>query len=615
MSKSYSNRRSITELDQQLSRLSKELWHLIDVGLNCMFALNIKGTRRRSKMLIGAFLILLFLFGLFSQEISIWLGYLRNIFLYLFNPTVAVSFVTNPIQDFFQFIRGTYLNWVGFRYLLVFTLPFLVALQLAATYLADIFESKVEIARTFIWQVALRGGNNKIRIYEGEMDRESEISPVSEIGGPGLVIVELDSAALFERPDGRPHVIGPTVNGPVVLDGFERFRQAIDLRDHRTEILDIASRSSDGIPVQAVNVNFLFSVLRNNNQPSSENPYSFSNNNVIESLIYGQAARVTPDGPRPADISKDWAGTMKGLIRKTLGEFMSEHNLTQYLASFGMPEIQSAREQANAVVQVARRVLPPEGPLPTLAIDETPPPFIPRPEIKSSLFGNFAQAFPVLAAQRGVELHWVGIGSWKTPNEIIPEQHLDAWQLSMDNHAQQNIGRPDLHPRHIIRFIQDIPLARFVENLKRERSHHEIMFSLLVGYREQFIKILNIMEKKWDGLDSIIINRILEALQHLNRILGLPDGAHWINQRPAPHGSPSGGRPPSQTPAPQPESQAQSIPSYSSEELRLFSVLMQKTRNVRVAERLIDHERILTPTASEMDLIRRAIEHWERDNH
>ncbi len=66
-----------------------------------------------------------------------------------------------------------------------------------------------------------------------------------------------------------------------------------------------------------------------------------------------------------------------------------------------------------------------------------PPALIPRPDVKSLLFGEFAQAFPVLAAQRGVELRWVGIGAWKTPSQIVPEQHLEAWQLSVDNQTRQ----------------------------------------------------------------------------------------------------------------------------------------------------------------------------------
>jgi hypothetical protein len=609
MNTTNQSRSPVNELHQQIVRFSREISKLINVLLNCIFALTVKGTRQRRNFLFIALLVMGLVFGLFTQAPSEWSRHTSNIMSYFFNPTVDGSFFTNAIPEFSQFILKTYINLNALRYFLLFLLPFLAAWQLASIYLADIFERKVEIASEFIIQVALIGGDKTIRIQEGEITIESEDSPVYIIGGPGSVIVELDSVALFERPDGQPHVIGPTVHGPIVLDGFERFRQAIDLRDHRTESLNLTSRSLDGIPVQAVDVNFLFSVLRGGNQPNPiEHPYSFLNDSVIESLVYSQAASVTPSGPRPADISKSWDGAMTGLIRNSLGNFMNQSNLTAYLASYGMPEVLSARVQADAVLQSAKRVLPQDGLEPSLSVDETPPAFIPRPDIKTLLFGEFTQGFPALAAQRGVELHWVGIGSWKTPNQIVIEQHLDAWQLSMDNQARRNSGTPNLRTQHIIHLIQDVPLTRFAECLKIQRLHRETMFNLLSGYREQFMKLLHLIEKKYENIDDRVFNEILKALRHINQILGWtntnPD-FHWINQR---HPSPN---PSTQTGA---ETPTQSERSYSPEEHNLFNNLILKTRNIEIAERLIEHERKLAPNESTIELIRRAIQQWEKDN-
>jgi len=617
------SRAPVTELNQQALRLVGELKRLFNVFLNCMFSLAPKGTRRRRRMLIGMFILIGFLFGFFSREVSVWLAYFQNLLVFLLNPKAAAGFTTNPIRDFLQLILDTYKNPAVFRFLPIFILPFVLALQLASIYLADIFElEEVSTARTFIMQVAIIGGSRRIRIRDGEIDQESEQSPVFLIGGPGSVIVELDSAALFERSDGSPHVIGSTIDGPVVLEGFERFRQAINLHDHRTETLKVSSRSSDGIPVQAGDVSFLFSVVRGNSQPSSAlHPYPFSNNNVIETLIYNQGAKVTESGPRPADISRAWAGTMTGLIRNALGIFMSEHNLTEYLASHGEPEVRSANAQTIAILQSAQRILPPEGPLPPLGDMQDVPAFIPRPDIRAQLFGEFAEAFPGIASQRGVELHWVGIGSWKTPSQIVPEQHLEAWQLSLDNQARQANVTP-IPP--ISNLIQDVPLTRFTESRQRQRTHHETMLGLLVGYREHYMKILNIMDKKDETRNYVGMNRILRALRHINRILGLPDNfpAHWAgrngNQRPPG----AGGAPvvgpippaPGTQPGPEAGAQAHSQHSFTTEEEKLFLNLAMKTRNVPTAERLVEHERSLTPHASVLELIQRAIEKWERDN-
>ena len=90
------------------------------------------------------------------------------------------------------------------------------------------------------------------------------------------VEIELDSAALFEKPDGRPHVIGPTVKGNVTLEGFERFRRVIDLRDQYTDPqkpVDVRSRSLDGIPVETKDVQFVYSIWRDRKPRTKEAPH------------------------------------------------------------------------------------------------------------------------------------------------------------------------------------------------------------------------------------------------------------------------------------------------------------------------------------------------------
>jgi hypothetical protein len=126
------------------------------------------------------------------------------------------------------------------------------------------------------------------------------------------------------------------------------------------------------------------------------------------------------------------------------------------------------------------------------------------------------------------------------------------------------------------------------------------------------------MDKKGETINL----RILLALHHINRMLGLPDNfpAHWVglngNQPPpTPGGMPTGRPiPPASGPQSTPGSGAQSQRSYSPEEHAMFNSLLVRTRNIETAIRLIEYERKLAPNASEVELIRRAIEHWEKDN-
>src|SRR6266496_1961261 len=58
--------------------------------------------------------------------------------------------------------------------------------------------------------------------------------------------------------------------------------------------------------------------------------------------------------------------------------------------------------------------------------------FTPRYKI-TNLFSEFAEDFTRSARNSGVELHWIGVGTWKTPVEIVPEKHLEAWQITQEN--------------------------------------------------------------------------------------------------------------------------------------------------------------------------------------
>jgi hypothetical protein len=59
-----------------------------------------------------------------------------------------------------------------------------------------------------------------------------------------------------------------------------------------------------------------------------------------------------------------------------------------------------------------------------------PPDFTPRHKV-TNLFAQFTEAAHI----NGVELHWIGVGTWKTALEkdIVSEKHLDAWELSQNN--------------------------------------------------------------------------------------------------------------------------------------------------------------------------------------
>ncbi|MEP7134189.1 MAG: hypothetical protein ABI904_04600 [Chloroflexota bacterium] len=431
---------------QKEQRMFGELFdRLLNALLNRLFDLSPDRAARRMRYLIVLFLLVGVVLTLDSYPVGLWAQRLQEIFWYLFNPTsYAASYTGDPFTKLFNLLITAIIDPHIFQYFPIFLAPFFIALHLAALYLADIFELEdVAVARSFVWEVALTGSDETIRITQGKVAEKHLESPNYLIGGPGKVMVDLDSVALFERADGTSHVIGPTgkePGGKATIDGFERFRQAIDIRDHHVELRDqdskspsVKGRSRDGIPITATDVHLMFSIYRGEHvQPTPETPYPISKE-AIERIVYKAVSRVTPDQPNASAYEFSWINNMIGLIRGKLGGFMSERNLTEYLASTGAPEFEKLKQSEESIAAQVRRLTKPSEESQAKAV-KPPPSFTPRHKI-TDLFSQFTDEFTKSARNNGVELHWIGVGTWKTPPEIdiVSEKHLEAWQLSQDN--------------------------------------------------------------------------------------------------------------------------------------------------------------------------------------
>ena len=456
---------------QKEGNLFRELFiRLGNALLNRIFDLRPQSAVRRLQYLAILFFFAWFLISLRYYPLVLWAQRLQNIFLFVFNPIIAQTFTANPITEFIFFALNAFTDPRVFQYFPIFLASFFIALQSAAIYLADVFELEdVAVARKFVWSVALSGSNEVIRVTQGDILDVYRETPTFLIGGPGLVVVDLDSVALFEKSDGMPHIIGP---GAAALDGFERFRQAIDIRDHYVDLRDqdprseaVKSRSRDGIPITATDVRLMFSIYRGQGaKPSAALPYPFSKE-AVEQLVYKAPSRVTPELPNPSTYEFSWINNMIGLIRGNLGGFMNQHNLTVYLASTGMPEFEKAKQREEAIAQQVQQLT--QGTEePPKAKDVMPPPkFTPRYEI-TNLFTQFAEEFTRNARNRGVELHWIGVGTWKTHIDIIPDKHLEAWKLSQENAKNSNpfvisLVQEDAIIQKMATLIQSVPINAY----------------------------------------------------------------------------------------------------------------------------------------------------------
>ena len=476
---------------QKEQRMFGELFdRLLNALLNRLFDLSPEQAARRMRYLIVLFLLVGVVLTLDSYPVGLWAQRLQEIFWYLFNPAAyAASYTGDPFTKLFNLLITAIIDPHIFQYFPIFLAPFFIALHLAALYLADIFELEdVAVARSFVWEVALTGSEETIRITQGKVAEKHLESPNYLIGGPGKIMVDLDSIALFERADGTPHVIGPTgkePHGKATIDGFERFRQAIDIRDHHVELRDqdskspsVKGRSRDGIPITATDVHLMFSIYRGEHvQPTPETPYPI-NTEAIERIVYKAVSRVTPDQPNASAYEFSWINNMIGLIRGKLGGFMSERNLTEYLASTGAPEFEKLKQSEESIAEQVRRLTKPTEESQAKAV-KPPPNFTPRHKI-TDLFSQFTDEFTKSARNNGVELHWIGVGTWRTPSEIeiVSEKHLEAWQLSQDN---MRAGSPEAMNKaegeavlgKMLALIQNVPIEAYQTIIDSKRQNNK----------------------------------------------------------------------------------------------------------------------------------------------
>ncbi len=316
------------------------------------------------------------------------------------------------------------LNAQVMQLVLLVALAFWLVYRVAAIYLDDIYELEdPPVARRYLLQTVFASQYNFMEIRGGDVQPEFQKMPIFRIGGPGLVRVHLDSAALFETIEGKPRVIGPTAGNPrsmAALEGFERLRSVIDLCDQMDEY-SVEGRTRDGIRIRLKNVNTVFSVYRDRQRPSLAKPYPFDPL-AIQRLVYGQG-------------TTSWVTATHSLIRRKFGEFISRHTLSEFLAAIGPPELEQERygqaELRNQVEQFAGT----DGQSNVNEVLLRRAQFHSRADIMTNLF---AADFREEAAQRGVQINWIGGGTWEPPDAIVLQRHLEAWKLSRENLLRGN---------------------------------------------------------------------------------------------------------------------------------------------------------------------------------
>jgi hypothetical protein len=290
--------------------------------------------------------------------------------------------------------------------------------------------------------------------------------------------------------EGTPRVIGPTVNQCVRLEGFERLRKAMDLRDQK-EVFVVSGRSQDGIRVTAKDVQVVYSVYRDHEEPTYERPYPFQDPQAIENLVYGLGG-------------KEWHRELSDQLHGALLDFFAMHPLNEFLAMVQEPELKKSQAYEKELLIESQRLAGAEGsvePPPLHKIDGID--YVPRPQLTDLFYTQAMETWP----DAGMQIDWIGVGTWDFPAPVIRMRHQEAWRISHENLAKNNPAayqrlRSQQKIGEVQRLIQSIAITTFRKvNSVPGITLDDAMRTFILAYHTQMREALGDYERAIRELD------------------------------------------------------------------------------------------------------------------
>lgn len=413
---------------------------------------------------------------------------------YTFNNTVPSA---EPVLRLFGGAAALFAPKV-LMFMLVLYLAYWLARRLTAIYLDDIFEiNDIMVAQDFIrtatfeitplvpmrdlvtgWTIP---ANRVIDFSGGEVSKEAKKSTLFKLGGPGWVTCSAETVAVFEKMDGEVHIVGPS-GDPVQIEGFERLRSVIDLREYKEE-MNARYRTRDGIFLQIKDVKTRYSVERSPEPPKPDKngyaqPYTF-NPEAIKKLVYGQPKR-------------DWHRAPINFIEPNLRTFISRHKFSELLSN--------ALPDPNMADKIS---------------------LVPREKLTAIIQNDLTK----IAANNGIQLIWLSAGIWDTVTEPSLPRHIELWQTASVNHCKGlngalNKKRDESRHLALLNLISQVPLAKYHVQFAQKHPSEKIITDLIIAFREQLKTAYNDYQNKNETPPDDLKRVILYLSKLTNRSLG-----------------------------------------------------------------------------------------------
>jgi regulator of protease activity HflC (stomatin/prohibitin superfamily) len=168
-----------------------------------------------------------------------------------------------------------------------------------------------------------------IIVKEGQLDAKSKLSPLTAIGGSGILIVFNDSAVVLENlQEQRGPMWRVVLPGSAFIEQFERIESIIDLRRQVRTITARNLTTLDGIPVDIdVTVSFQIKLER---EPDLKTPYPASPAAVLQAAK-GEAYFKAKAGKTINEREFYWHTRINGSIDSTLKPIVSQFRLDELI--------------------------------------------------------------------------------------------------------------------------------------------------------------------------------------------------------------------------------------------------------------------------------------------
>jgi len=375
-------------------------------------------------------------------------------------------------------IISTFLNPQVILYLIPVLFGLSFGIILSSRYLADLFElESLWIAIRYILASLFGWYFPRLKIDRGDVEQLNPTNPIKRIGGPGFIQTHLGYAVTSEAIDGTPKVYGlaedeidpaqrevdPSTPTPArstyFIQGFERLREVVDLRDRLVKVDEIRTVTRDGILAYARDAQMLFRVYSADKERSLKSPYPFTEESVRR-LVYGQP--VVEGKTRNPDQALAY------VLRHEMIDFIAHHTLEEFLALQPYRSTVKQHTEQGTAVESIRNV------------------HIPRRELTEHFH---TEVLSERLRKQGLELVWVGVGTWEIP-------------VSVQEDAGGQLG-----PGHTLmttwRDYQRLQLYRSPEYLERQRA---------LRYREVTSELLQSWIQTWRYGDLPVEHRSYELL-------------------------------------------------------------------------------------------------------